>query len=144
MKGGVIVNKDYVIFVREDKESFPSDYKFYTFNGIPRVLYVTSNRGNVGGLKEDFFDMEGNLMELNQKGYEGNPQTPRLPKSFRTMAELACVLAKGTCHLRVDFYEVDNRLYVGELTFYDGAGFCEFTPDKYNRILGDWIKLPID
>lgn len=60
------------------------------------------------------------------------------------MVDFARILAKDTYHLRVDFYEINGRMYVGEMTFFDGGGFCSFTPDKYNRILGDWIKLPID
>jgi len=51
-------------------------------------------------------------------------------------------LAKGIPHVRVDWYIVDNHLYLGELTFFDSSGYDEFTPDKYNYIIGGWIKLP--
>lgn len=154
--------KDYYIYSREwpykglqhriiaepllhdDKCPYLRDYKFFTFNGEPKFFYVTSDRGSATGLKEDFFDINGNLMDLNQKGYYNNPKTPELPKNLEKMISFSRILAKDTYHLRVDFYEIHDRLYVGEMTFFDGGGFCPFTPEKYNKILGDWIKLPID
>lgn len=120
------------------------DYKFHTFEGEPKFYYVTSNNGGYGMIKNDYFGLEGNLLEFNQKGREGNQPPPSKPKNLKKMIEISRELAKGTHYLRVDFYEVRNKLYVGELTFYHCGGFCEFTPEKYNRIIGDWIKLPID
>ena len=154
--------KDYYVFSREwpykglkhriiaepllhdEKSPYLTDYKFFTFNGEPKFYYTTSDRGSATGLKEDFFDVNGNLLELNQKGYYNNPNTPSLPVNLEKMVDFARILAKDTYHLRVDFYEINGRMYVGEMTFFDGGGFCPFVPDKYNRILGDWIKLPID
>lgn len=120
------------------------DYKFFCFDGEPKALYITTNRGMKGGLKEDFFYADGRHMEVNQKGYNNNTQTPSLPINFEKMKDLARVLAKGIPQLRVDFYEIDGNVYVGELTFSDGGGFSPFVPDEYNKIFGDWIKLPID
>lgn len=154
--------KDYYVFSREwpykglkhriiaepllnDRRSeYLTDYKFFTFNGEPRFFYVTSNRGREGGLKEDFFNLDGELLDINQYGYYNNNVTPELPKKMSEMIDISRILSRGTYHLRVDFYEVDDLVYCGELTFFDGGGFSPFTPSKYNRILGDWIKLPID
>lgn len=154
--------EDYYVFSREwpykglkhriiaepllnDKRSeYLTDYKFFTFNGEPRFFYVTSNRGRDGGLKEDFFNLDGELLDINQYGYCNNNVTPELPKKISEMIDISRILSRDTYHLRVDFYEVDDRVYCGELTFFDGGGFSPFTPSKYDRILGDWIKLPID
>lgn len=121
-----------------------TDYKFFTFNGEPKFFYTTSNRGKKDGLKEDFFDINGNLLELNQKGYYNNPNTPQLPINLSKMIDYSKLLSQDTYHLRVDFYEINGKVYCGELTFFDGGGFHPFTPEKYNKILGDWIKLPIE
>lgn len=119
-----------------------SDYKFYCFNGEPKILYITTNRGGEGGLREDYFDVDGNHIEVTQKGYPNNDKTPQLPHSFDKMKEMARVLSKDIPHLRVDFYEVNNKVYVGELTFSDGGGYAPFDPEQYDRIIGEWIKLP--
>lgn len=129
--------------LHDGTSSFLRDYKFYTFNGEPEFFYTTSNRGSKDGVREDFFDLKGNLLNFNQKGYFKNPNTPQLPKRLDQMTTLARMLAKDTYHLRVDFYEVDGKVYVGELTFFDGGGFAGFEPVEYDRILGDMIHLPI-
>lgn len=128
----------------DGRGDYLTDYKFFTFNGEPKFYYVTSNRGKTGGINEDFFDIQGNLLPFNQEGYSNNPITPHPPIRLREMVGLARLLAVNTYHLRVDFYEVNDVIYVGELTFFDGGGFHPFTPNEWNLKLGDWIKLPID
>ena len=46
-------------------------------------------------------------------------------------------------HVRVDLYEVDGHPYFGEMTFYHHGGLVPFMPAKWDKIFGDWIKLPI-
>lgn len=58
------------------------------------------------------------------------------------MLDLARKLANDVPHLRVDLYEVNGKVYLGELTFAEESGFAEFKPDKWNYIIGNWIKLP--
>lgn len=122
---------------------FIIDYKFYCFNGDPKMLYIGTNRGKEDGLCEDFFDINGNHLEIRQKGYKNNSDRPNLPVNFNKMIELSKILSKETIHLRVDFYEINNQIYVGELTFFDGGGLFQFEPKKYDRIVGDWLELPI-
>jgi len=44
--------------------------------------------------------------------------------------------------VRIDFYENNENLYVGEITFYPASGMEKFTPKEYDKILGSWLKLP--
>lgn len=67
---------------------------------------------------------------------------PPKPMQFETMKILARKLSSDIPHLRVDFYEVGGKVYVGELTFYHNCGFAPVTPSEWNKILGDWITLP--
>lgn len=121
------------------------DFKFYCFNGEPKIFYITSDKGGDLDTKQDFFDIQGNHIEIQDAHYPNNPvKCPDLPKNLDKMVEFCRIFAKDTYHLRVDFYEVNGKLLCGEFTFFENGGFCEFAPDKYNRILGDWIKLPID
>ena len=59
------------------------------------------------------------------------------------MKELAEILAAGIPQLRVDFYCINNKVYFGELTFFDGSGFDEIEQKYYRNLLGDYIKLPV-
>ena len=123
---------------------FLRDYKFYCFNGIPKFLYITSDRGTTSGLKEDFFYINGERCEFSQKGESPASITPSFPKNISEMIRISQILSEDTYHLRVDFYEINDKIYVGELTFFDGGGFVPFNPNKYNSQIGDWIKLPVD
>lgn len=137
-----IIAEEYIEPESDNKDL--NDFKFYTFNGEPKLLYITSNRGSVNGLNEDFFDVEGNHVDIRQFGYENAPVTPSLPKNFDKMVNMARMLAQNTYHVRVDFYEIGDKVYFGELTFFDGGGFCPFNKPEYDQLLGDWIKLPTD
>ena len=64
--------------------------------------------------------------------------------NFEKMIELSKVLSAGFPHVRVDFYEVDGKLYFGELTFYHFSGFMPFEPDEWDGIFGDWLKMPTE
>jgi len=118
------------------------DYKFMCFNGEVKCIFVCSNRNSPLGLNIDIYNVDWNLMPF------GRPNSPRTgvkipkPRNFNKMIEFAEKLAKDIPFVRVDFYEVDGHLYFGELTFYPGAGFEEFTPEKYDYVLGSWLELP--
>ena len=52
-------------------------------------------------------------------------------------------LSEGIPHVRVDLYNIDGKIYFGELTFCESSGFCAFSPDEYDYVLGDMWDLPI-
>lgn len=117
------------------------DYKFFTFEGVPKVVHIVSNRQNRDEeTYGDFFDMDYNHLELTM-GHNNAPVPPEKPKNFEKMKEFAAKLSEGTRHLRVDFYEVDGKLYFGELTFYQDSGFADIQPPEWNDVLGSWISL---
>ena len=119
------------------------DYKFFTFNGEPKLMYIASGRtysqkGQV--VYADFFDMDFNHVDLCID-HENAPVSPTKPKTFEQMVDCARKLAQGTKHLRVDFYEVNGHLYSGELTFFHCGGFQKFKTKDWEMVLGDWISL---
>lgn len=58
------------------------------------------------------------------------------------MIRLAEKLSENIPFLRSDFYEINGRLYFGELTFFPGSGLEEFTPEEWDKRLGHFIMLP--
>ena len=116
------------------------DYKFYCFDGIPKIMYIASNR-NSGHVNFDFYDMEFNHLDITQK-YPNASEPLRKPKHFKEMIGLAKKLSNGFPHVRVDFYEVDRKVYFGELTFFSMSGLTPFKPAKWDKIMGSWLTLP--
>ena len=117
------------------------DYKVMCFNGEPKCIFVCIDRHTPTGLKINFYDTDWNLMPF-KRHYPNSEKMIAKPKNFEKMIEFSKVLSRDFPFVRVDFYEVNDHLYFGELTFYPGAGFEEFEPEEYDKILGDWIKLP--
>lgn len=124
----------------EDETGQLRDYKFYCFNGEPKIIMINSDR-EIGKTKADYFDMDFNWLDLKW-GYEHAPVKPSKPKNLEKMKEFAAILSKGIPELRVDFYEVDTKIYFGELTFFDGSGFDKIEPKEWDEKLGNWIMLP--
>ena len=117
------------------------DYKFFTFGGVPKVLYIAQGRGKGGSTVADFFDMDYNHLPFTiDHDMADNP--PPKPACFEEMKRLAGILSEGTPQLRVDFYEVDGRVYFGEMTFFHCSGFENFHPEEWNKTFGEWVILP--
>ena len=118
------------------------DYKFFCFDGVPKLMFIASERqSKEQETKFDFFDMDFNHLSIIN-GHPNSPNPISRPENFEKMKELAAVLSKGIPHLRVDFYECSGRLYLGEMTFSHWGGFVAFEPEEWDEKLGSWIKLP--
>ena len=64
------------------------------------------------------------------------------PQNYDKMVELSRKLSQSNNFLRVDFYNINGKIYCGELTFYPCSGFLPFKPEEYDKILGDMLILP--
>lgn len=118
------------------------DYKFFCFNGEAKLLFIATDRQAVGTeTKFDFFDMDFNHLDI-KNGHPNADILPQKPMQFDKMVELAEKLSIGFPHLRVDFYEVNGKIYFGELTFSHWSGFVPFEPPEWDETLGSWIQLP--
>ncbi len=121
------------------------DYKFFCFDGKPEILFLASERFKTKGgkAKFDYFDMNLNHLPFHSKGHEQNLENlhPQVP-NFELMKELAAKLSKGFPFIRVDFYNINGKVYFGELTFFHDDATVPLKPKKWNRILGDMIRLP--
>lgn len=137
IKPRIIVEK----YMQDRGEDELKDYKLMCFNGKVKCSFVCSDRYNNKGLKVDFFDINWNKMPFERK-YPNSTQKIQKPINYELMIEFAEKLSRNIPFLRVDFYEINGKIYFGELTFFPGSGFEEFRPEKYDRILGDMLELP--
>ena len=118
------------------------DYKLFCFDGVPRMTLVCSERFTKDGLKEDFYDGAWNHLNV-QRPAHGNAILPiQRPKQYELMKKLAAKLSEKMPFARIDFYEINEKVYFGEITFYPASGFEGFKPEEWDLKLGEWIKLP--
>lgn len=116
------------------------DYKLMCFNGKVRCSFVCSERFS-DGLKITIFDREWNVMPFERRHYPKSRVLIPKPLNYEKMILFAEKLSQGMPFVRVDFYEIKGKIYFGELTFYPGSGFEEFTPELADLELGNWIDL---
>lgn len=131
-------------FMVDDSGTELKDYKFFCFHGEPKYCQVISNRRSDETI--DFFDMEWIHQEFTGLGfpYKQQPHSSDViptPINFVFMKKVAKSLSEGIPFVRVDFYEVNGHMYVGELTFYPFGGLGVFSPENWNLKIGNLVEI---
>lgn len=127
----------------EDSESEDlKDYKLMCFDGKVNCSFVCSERFEKDGLKVTFFDNDWNVLPF-ERHYPKSSKPIAKPENFEKMIQFAEKLSEKIPFVRTDFYEINGKLYFGELTFFPGSGYEEFIPESADYELGKWIKLPL-
>lgn len=117
-------------------------YKFYCFNGVPEVCYISSNGEN--GEKDlylDYFDMNWNHLPISLHGHEHDKRPIDRPTSLDEMIKLSKELSKDFPFVRVDLYDVEGKVYFSELTFIPTGGNMKLTPKSIISEWGDKLTL---
>ena len=119
------------------------EYKLTCMNG--KLAFTTVCTGIAHSAFEnrtnDSFDPDGNHMPWYAY-YKNSTKPVELPEQLPEMIGYAEKLSTGIPYARVDFYIIDGQVFFGEMTFFTWAGFIEFTPPEWDRILGDMLILP--
>ena len=119
------------------------DYKFFCFNGEPKYMLLVSGR-QAGKKRFDYFDLNWNHLPVHDVGCPGAERLPAKPDNFEEMIFIAKKLSKGMTHVRVDLYNINCKIFFGELTFFDGSGLSVYEPREWDFKFGQFLKLPID
>ncbi len=116
------------------------DYKVFCFDGEPWCFYVATDHfpGQLSHIS--FYDLDWNRLDVRY-GEHPNCDVER-PAHFDEMLRLARKLSAGFPFVRVDFFDVGDKLFLAELTFYPGGGVTAYHPESFNRELGDRFHLP--
>lgn len=127
----------------EDESGYElKDYKIFCFDGEPKFLFVATDRQKVGEeVKFDFFDLQWHHIPV-KNGHENSSSIISKPLNFEEMLDVAAKLSKGMPHVRVDLYNVNGRIYFGELTFFHFSGMTPFVPNEWDHVFGEYLKLP--
>lgn len=125
----------------EDETGELRDYKFFCFNGKPEFLQFDSGRLS-GTHYRNYYDMEYNLLDITDNSSKINPSlVPTNRENFERMKEIASILAQPFQFVRTDFYVIGDKVFFGELTFFDGGGYSGFASEKDDYIFGEKWKI---
>ena len=135
-------------FLSDGVHMVPEDYKLFCFNNFMggtanRVGCVAVDIGRLVEHKRNIYDANFALMQEVSFGFDRDfEQTVNKPCCFNEMCAVASRLSRPFPHSRIDFFVIGERFYIGEITFFNGAGYDRVTPDEYNLLMGSWIALP--
>ncbi|WP_251434051.1 ATP-grasp fold amidoligase family protein [Mesobacillus maritimus] len=118
------------------------DYKFYCFNGMPKLLYLSRGLENHATASISFLTLDWKRAQFERSDYKPFEKIPPKPQNYEKMLLFAEKLSKGFPFLRVDLYEINGRIYFSELTFFPCSGFLPFEPIEYDRQVGLLLELP--
>lgn len=124
----------------ETKNGDLQDYKFICMDGDIKVIWVDKDRYN--GHKRNLYDTDWNLLDKQINTHYQHFNDCEKPHNFDKMKEFAKLMSKGFALVRVDFYENNDNLYFGEMTFTIASGIGKTYPTSYDLELGDMLKLP--
>ena len=121
------------IIVEEFLKDNIEDYKFHSFNG--RINYLERiTREGLGSM----YDVQEWKNLLFSIGYAVDSNLYNKPKNFEKMLEIVKKLSKDFEYVRVDLYNIDGKIYTGELTFCESSGFGKFTDEKWDYKFGSY------
>ncbi|MFB9055253.1 ATP-grasp fold amidoligase family protein [Mariniflexile ostreae] len=139
---GIVVEK----LLQNSKGEIPFDYKVHCFNGKTRMIQVDLFRDS-DNYSRNWYTSDWNLAPFGwysekegeikkSKGVNINP-----PKCLEHMLELSEELSTGFVYSRIDWYDVDGKLFFGEITFHHDGGLRPIEPKKWDFILGNELDL---
>ena len=109
------------------------DFKILCFGGHPKFIIVDKDR--YIDHKRNFYDVNWNRVYVTTDHEQFDDIYPK-PKNFERMLEIASKLSEDFPFVRVDLYNIEGRIYFGELTFYPWTGYVQFKPDSFDFELG--------
>lgn len=126
-------------FLETSNGKLPTDYKVMCFNGVPKLIQVHIDRFQ-STYTNDFYTVDWKKTSISQGVPNSNFEVPK-PKNLELMLDISKFLSKGTFFVRIDFYELEGKLFFGEMTFYPTSGFTNFKNDEDDYKIGSWINL---
>ena len=128
-------------FVKDKNEGELTDYKFLCFNGEPKYCQVINDR-DTKDFHLNYYDMNFNFVDICITDVPNNKnKLDKKPNNFEQMKEYAKKLSQDFNFVRVDFYEINDKVYLSELTFFPASGFFSYKNKKTDLMLGNMLNL---
>lgn len=119
------------------------DYKIYCFHGKPKFIRV-QKKDNNGKKINNYYDLNWELTDIEtglQHFYRDPNYIFEKPKNLNLMIEYAKKLSFEFVFVRVDFYNINGTIYLGELTFTPSNGRFRLKNRLQSIKLGNLIDI---
>jgi TupA-like ATPgrasp len=123
--------------VNDDGER-PEEVRVFVFDGkaaVVNTVFVEEGQIRNGAFHTpDWTRLDWHFTRVVERGFGR-------PKRLDDIIELAEQLGRGLDHVRVDFYDCGERIYIGEMTLYSWSGHSRFAPDRADVQLGAYWRI---
>ena len=119
-------------------EAGVEDFKILCFHGEPKYIIVDKDR--YIDHKRNFYTPDWKKVDVTTDHDQFEDSYPK-PKNLDKMLDIARTLSESFPFVRVDLYNIEGKIYFGELTFYPWSGYVQFTPDEFDTTLGQMMNL---
>lgn len=127
-------------YLEGKNDALPVDFKIYCFHGEPVFIGNFIERNiEKDEILRGYFDLDWNPSPI----FREKMQTEKFerPQTLETMLEYARILSRPFPFVRVDLYEVDGKIYFGELTFTPSGCLATYYTDEALMALGDLLHV---
>ena len=128
-------------YMEDKKAKELIDYKIFCFNGEPKIIYVSEGLENHETASISFYDINFNEIDIKRSDFKKFDKKLEAPLNLEQMKEFSKILSNNIPHVRCDWYEINNKVYFGELTFSTCSGFIPFEREDMDHIIGEQLKL---
>lgn len=115
------------------------NYEIYCFNGVAKICRVFT-KVDSGKYHFSLFDKDWKTVNYYKEEYTSRERIEK-PKNFDKMIYYAEKLSKPFKFVRVDFYYIDDKIILSEMTFTPGAGFSKYYTEEGDEKLGNMLKI---
>lgn len=129
-------------YMNNEGKTSLTDYKFSCFNGEPKFCQIMNDRFT-NNLHSNYYDLDFIPMkDVVRLDYPANYDVKdEKPKNWDLMIEYSKKLSEEFKYVRVDFYEINGEIYLGELTFTPNSGYLKFKNRETDEKFGKWLRL---
>jgi len=127
LKPGIIVEE--LLVNKVNPKAGINDYKIFCYKG--RAKYIVADVDRYIGHKRNFYDRNWNDLHIESDCPAADTEIEK-PKNLEEMLRVAERLSEDFPYVRVDLYNVEGKIYFGELTFYPWSGYVQYNPDEFD------------
>lgn len=129
-------------YMKNEGKSALTDYKFSCFNGEQKFCQIINDRFT-NKLHFNYYNMNFKpMLDVSTNDHPANYSLKdEKPETWDLMIEYAKKLSEDFKYVRVDFYQINGKIYFGELTFIPAAAYIKYKNDKTDFEFGEMLKL---
>ena len=124
----------------ENRDGQLQDFKFYCFNG--KIEFIEVDFDRFFDHTMNFYSPNWSLLNITKGNYQNYSKNFDKPLNFEMMKDKVEKIAEDFQFARIDFYNVDGKIYFGEITLTPAGGLTPFNPIEKDLEYAKKIKIP--